>query len=98
MCRAGEADPHKFGIFDMHSLAFVRGDLIRDFMALNKIEILPWDDWGFIKHDDQAAAVEEVELMDRIAQLTLCGNEAFAEVRAVYEHDSHFHPPVGWQS
>ena len=41
MCRAGEQDPQKFGIFDMHGMEFIRGDLIRDFLALNKVEILP---------------------------------------------------------
>ncbi len=41
LCRRGQADPESFGIFDMHGLWFVRGDLIRDFLALNKMEILP---------------------------------------------------------
>jgi hypothetical protein len=38
MCRAGQADPNAFGIFNMHGLWFVRGDFIRDVAALNKMQ------------------------------------------------------------
>jgi hypothetical protein len=32
----------------MHGIEFVRGDLLRDFLAFNKVEILPWDGgWGY---------------------------------------------------
>ncbi len=48
MCRSGEQDPDKFGIFDMHGLGFVRGNLVRDVASLNKMELLPWDCWGVI--------------------------------------------------
>jgi hypothetical protein len=93
MCRAGEADPDIFGIFDMHGLWFVRGDLIRDFMSLNKVEILPWDGgWGFLTDEENM----EAEIMDRIAHLTLAGDGAFAEIRATYEGDSRFHAPEEW--
>jgi hypothetical protein len=90
MCRAGKADPDKFGIFDMHGLWFVRGNLVRDFLSLNKVEILPWDGgWGFLKDEEDV----ESEIMDRVAGLTLAGDEAFGEIRAVYEGDSRFHLP-----
>jgi hypothetical protein len=35
--------------------------------------------------------------LDRIAALSLAGNAAFAEVRSVYEADSRFHVPPGWE-
>jgi hypothetical protein len=92
MCRAGEADPNKFGIFEWHGIWFVRGDLIRDFLALNKVEILPWDGgWGFLADEDEAKM--EADLMDHIAELSLAGDEAFAEIRATYESDPRFHVP-----
>ena len=46
MCRSGGANPDDFGIFDMRGPWFMQGDLVRDFLALNKVEILPWDPWG----------------------------------------------------
>lgn len=87
LCRNGEADPDDFGIFDMHGLWFVRGDLIRDFLAFSKVEILPWDGgWGYLAED----AGEATEVMDTIAALTLAGDEAFSEIRALTEEDAGF--------
>jgi len=102
MCRAGQADPREFGIFEWYGLWFVRGDLLRDFLALNKVEILPWDGgWGYLEHmEDLEAEMPEpiLAVMDRIASLTLAGDEAFAEIRAVYEGDRGFHVPADWLS
>jgi hypothetical protein len=90
MCRAGEADPDKFGIFDMHGLWFVRDNLVRDFLSLNKVEILPWDgDWGFLNDEEDG----EAEILDHLAVLTLAGDEALDEIRTMYEADSRFHLP-----
>ena len=52
LCRSGMANPEQFGIFDMHGWWFIWGNVVRDFLALNKIEILPWDGgWGFLTHE-----------------------------------------------
>jgi hypothetical protein len=98
MCRAGRADPDRFGIFDMHGLWFIRGDLRRDLLALNKIEILPWDGWGLIAKEEQALTDDDYRLLDRVARLTLAGDEAFGEVRSVYQQDERLRMPVGWPS
>lgn len=87
MVREQGCDPHSFGIFDMHGLAFIRGDLMRDYLALNKDEILPWDWRPLMSETDASAATEEIELVDRIATLTLGGNETFSEVRALYAQE-----------
>lgn len=87
MCRNEWADPARFGIFDMHGLGFVAGDLIRDFLALNKVEILPWDDWGLMFGLDEVPSAEHAAELDRVAALTLGGDEAWAKLRALYESD-----------
>jgi hypothetical protein len=93
MCRAGEADPDKFGIFEWHGIWFVRGDLLRDFLALNKVEILPWDGgWGFLTE----GADMDAEIMDHIAALTLAGDATFAEIRSTYEGEPRFHVPADY--
>lgn len=97
MCREEGADPSKFGIFDMHGWAFIRGDLIRDFLGLNNIIILPWDRWGLIIFDDAGAVTEDVELIDRMARLTLAGDSAFDAIRAMFENEPRLHIPEGWQ-
>lgn len=90
MCRSGSADPDKFGIFQWHGLWFVRGNLIRDFLALNKVEILPWDGgWGFLAGEDDLAGDD----MDRAAVLTLGGDPLFHALRAAYEAEPRFHVP-----
>jgi len=99
MCRLGKADPNKFGIFDMHGLRFVWGDVVRDFLALNKVEILPWDGgWGFLnkKLSDPLPDNETLMLYDRIARLTLEINEKFPEIRAYYKSEPRLHIPSEW--
>jgi hypothetical protein len=95
LCRSGKANPDDFGIFEWHGIEFVRGDLLRDFLAFSKVEILPWDGgWGYMVE----LAPEQVEpiyaLMDRVAALILADD--FAAIRALYEEDAGFHPPAEW--
>lgn len=97
LCRAGQADPDQFGIFDMHGLWFIRGDLGRDFLALNKIEILPWDGWGVLYKDEKEVTEDDREFLDRIAALTLAGDTAFNQIRSIYENDARVHMPADWQ-
>ena len=83
MCRSGAADPEKFGIFDMHGLDFVRGNLVRDLAALNKVELLPWDCWGIIL-DEQIDSPDGLSLLDRVASLTTGAELDLDAVRSTY--------------
>jgi hypothetical protein len=95
MCRQDQADPDSFGIFELHGMWFIRGNLGRDLAALNKVELLPWDGWGLADKDEQALTLEDLALLDRAAALTLAGNESFAEMRAFYEAEEDLRvPPV----
>ena len=93
LCRFGQADPDHFGIFDMHGLWFVRGDMLRDLASLNKMELLPWDGWGLIERGDKDLSADDMALLDRVAALTLADNSAFAEMRALYENDARLCVP-----
>ena len=98
LCRTGEADPQSFGIFDMHGMWFIAGNLVRDLLSLNKIELLPWDEWGMMAEFKQRELSQGyMEEMDHVAALTLAGNEAFNEVRSFYENEERLRPPPGWQ-
>ena len=86
MCRSGGADPEQFGIFDMHGLGFIRGNLVRDVASLNKMELLPWDCWGVILSealDDPS----DLALLDEVAALTSGDIPDWETVRARYEGD-----------
>jgi hypothetical protein len=85
LCRAGQADPETFGIFDMWGLWFIRGDLVRDVASLNKMELLPWDGWGLIDRHDEDITPDDLALLDRVAALTAGHNDTFAEVRRIYQ-------------
>ena len=95
MCRAGQADPETFGIFNMHGLWFVRGDFVRDVASLNKMELLPWDGWGAINRRDEDLSADDLAFLDHVAELT-CGDvPQFDQVRALYENDARLRvPPV----
>jgi len=95
MSRAGQADPDRFGIFDMHGLWFVRGDFVRDVAALDKMELLPWDGWGIIETKDNDLSAADLAFLDRVAELTQGDVPQFDAVRAVYESDARLRvPPV----
>lgn len=85
MCRTGEADPNRFGIEDMSGLWFIRGNLVLDLAALNRSELLLWDNWGLMSKDMEAYTEEEWQLLDKVAAITQASSDAFAEMRTVYE-------------
>jgi hypothetical protein len=98
LCRQGKADPDQFGIFDMKGLWFIRGDLLRDLFALNKLEILPWDHWGLMSKEEQALTTDDLALLDRVAELTLAGDQALDEIRRVCEDEPALRRPADWRS
>jgi Transglutaminase-like superfamily len=97
MCRSGRADSAAFGLthINLSGLGFVEGNVIRDLASLNRMEMLPWDVWGMMDIDEAALTDEKRALIDRIAALTLAGDEKFGEVREIYESDERLRvPPV----
>jgi len=92
MCRSGEVDPERFGIFDMHGLWFVWGNLLRDLAALNKMELLPWDCWGLMEADDPGSD-DNLTVFDRVAELTLGIDDDFGAVRSLYDSDPDLRVP-----
>ncbi len=95
-CRAGKSDPMQYGIFEMRGLDFIGGDLVRDFLALNKIEILPWDDWPAIKSEKDFTS-DLLAVLDRMAELTLRPDDNFDEIRQLFETNELIRPRVDWR-
>jgi hypothetical protein len=97
MCRNRGADPAAFGLTHagLAGLWFVAGNVVRDLASLNQMEMLPWDVWGLMELNDAGITDEKKVLLDRVAALTLKGDDAFGDVREVYESDSRLRvPPV----
>jgi hypothetical protein len=96
MCRAGESDPNRFGVSgfgDMKGLPFVRGNLIQDLAAQNKMELLNWDCWGLMLRGMGAHTDEELRLLDKVAVLTQASHQALPEIQAIYEAEADLKVP-----
>jgi len=93
--RAGEADPQTFGIFkgDLRGLWFIARNLVHDLAALNKMELLRWDDWGAMPRPGQAMSNDQFDFFDRLAALTKTPDATLDELRALYEDDERVRVP-----
>jgi hypothetical protein len=79
LCRTGEADPDTFGLDPKlpqpRGVRFVRGHVVQDLAALNKVELLLWDVWGLMQAEPDAAlplldeAAERTQAADQLADL-----------------------------
>ena len=94
-CRAGRADASRFGLshINMAGLWFIAGNVVRDFAALNRMEGLPWDVWGMMEIGDDALTDERKALLDKVAALTMAGDEALPEIRKLYESEERLRMP-----
>lgn len=84
-CRAGQADPSKFGIFegDLRGLWFIAGGLVCDVAALNNMEMLAWDVWGAMPRPGEALSDALLAFFDRLAELTRQPIGSFNELRTL---------------
>jgi hypothetical protein len=70
----------------------IRGNAIRDLAALNKIEMLPWDEWGRMDASYKGeTGAEYDELLDEIA--TVCASDDPSAVAELYARDELRVPP-----
>ena len=94
-CREGQADAAMFGIFvgELRGLWFIAGELIRDFAALNKREMLPWDVWGAQPRPGETLDREQLAFFDRLAALTRAPDASFADLHGLYDEDDRLRVP-----
>jgi hypothetical protein len=96
LCRAGDADPAKFGLSFMNEAGdwWIAANLLRDVAALNNMEMLPWDIWGAMPGPGETIGDEGLALFDRLAELTRDADAAFADLTAAYASDARLHVPA----
>jgi hypothetical protein len=86
--RAGRIDAAQFGVYGTENFgpAEISGNAIRDLAALNKVEMLPWDDWGRMTAAYRGAAGADYdELIDTVA--AVCAADDAAAIAALYASD-----------
>jgi hypothetical protein len=95
MIRSEGADPSKFGIGpDVPQVGgewFIRGRLQLDIAALNKQEMLCWDEWAY-SNENSVLTANDHALMDRVAALSLQPDST--ELRQFYANDSRLQVPA----
>jgi hypothetical protein len=86
--RAGRIDAAHFGVHGTENWGpgEIRGNAIRDLAALNKVEMLPWDEWGRMDASYKGKTGPDYdELLDTIAAVS-ASDDATA-VAALYAND-----------
>lgn len=92
--RDGRIDARHFGVYGTGNWGpgEIRGNAIRDLAALNKVETLPWDEWGRMdaSYKGETDAGYD-ELLDRIADV--CAADDPSAVADLYRLDELRVPP-----
>ena len=92
--REGRIDAAQFGVYGTGNWGpgEIRGNTVKDLAALNKVEMLPWDEWGRMdaSYKGQTGADYD-ELLDTIADV--CAGDDPSAVADLYERDELRVPP-----
>ncbi len=96
LCRQGKANPEDFGIFEWHGWDFIKGNLFRDLLALNKFEVLPWDMWQALEPAYDQATQEQINWFDQVAEVTRHDTPDFAHVKALFSDHPEVHASAEW--
>ncbi|BEL03196.1 hypothetical protein Q0Z83_013870 [Actinoplanes sichuanensis] len=83
--RAGRLDPARFGVWGTENFGpgEIRGNAIRDLAALNRVETLPWDEWGRMEASYQGHTGADYDaLLDTVA--ATCAADEPAGTAALY--------------
>ena len=110
-CRSGRLDPNDLGISDdpatyglntLYGLRFVRGNLLRDFASLNKVETVPllmrlwrnlsWDTWRLVGSRDDGLSPSDLALLDRVAAVSIDIDELLEEACDLFAHEADLRP------
>lgn len=97
-------DPSEFGLESLYGLWFARGNMLRDFASLNKVETVPylirlargydWKEWRLEGTDDSTLTEDDLSLLDKAAKLSLDPDNNFKEIRVLYDGNLELQPPA----
>ncbi|WP_075835860.1 transglutaminase-like domain-containing protein [Rhodococcus sp. YL-1] len=86
--RRGEIDAASFGVYgtDNWGPGEIRGNAVKDFAAMNKVEMLPWDEWGRMTdaYDGKTGADYDA-LLDDVA--AVCAADDPTAIATLYNHE-----------
>ena len=93
-CRNGSLDPNRCNMGGTNwGIGEVRGSVLYDLAALNKVEVLPWDVWGQMEAAYNNVVDDAYDaLLDSISDITKSG--AWAAIREAYETNELLRVPA----
>lgn len=86
--RSGQIDGAQFGVYgtDNWGPAEIRGNAVKDLAAMNKVEMLPWDEWGRMTDAyEGTTGAEYDDLLDTLA--ATCAADDAAAIAGLFHHD-----------
>jgi hypothetical protein len=92
--RDGRIDAAVFGVYgtDNWGPGEIRGNAVKDLAALNRVEMLPWDEWGKMEAAYKGEAGPDYdELLDAVADV--CASNDLAAIAELYSRDALRVPP-----
>lgn len=94
--RSGAADAEQFQS-DSNArpkgLEVLRANLMLDLAAMNKVELLNWDRYGWMMRPFDDFSDRAWETLDKVAALLLAGDPALEELHALYEQEEGLQVP-----
>lgn len=84
--RSGDIDATTFGVYGTENwgAAEIRGNAVKDLAALNKVETLPWDEWGRMTEAYEGTTGPDYdELLDTLA--AVCADDNPRAIASLYE-------------
>ncbi len=93
--RRGEIDDSRFGVHGTQNwgAAEIRGNAVKDLAAMNKVEMLPWDEWGRMTEAYEGRTGPDYdELLDALA--AACEADDSSTLAALYRRDDLRVPAV----
>jgi len=96
MCRRGRVDPDLCGNSDLRGLGFIKGNIVRDILALNKVEAMPWDSgWGIVGGGfSKDVERSQLSYIDRLARCS--ANSLVHLAHSFFADDERIRFPGGW--
>lgn len=88
MARQGKIDINRFGLGSRSRLngwRFILPEMMLDLAALNRVEMLCWDKWGFAINFKKLKKADK-EFLDKVAYATTT-DDNFQEWQTYYQHD-----------
>lgn len=96
------ADAQEYHLDSLYGAWFIRGQLLRDFAALNKIETVPfltrleenldWKSWRLMSATDDELSDSDLVLLDKIASFCVDPEGQLEAMNKLFENNPDLHP------